>query len=105
MMNVLQGNDVSVTWTITKCDDTAEDFNGADLSVFVVNGYERVPVEYTVNANVLSIRVPGNKLETGCYSLEAVWSKGDEWRRVKKRNVFLITDNPDAVNGICNSDE
>ena len=102
MMIVLRGNDVRVTWTTTKCDDSAEDFSGADLSVYVVNGYERIVVDCTVAGNVLSIHVPGNRLEVGRYSLEAVWSKEGEWRRVKKRNVFVITDNPEAVNSVCN---
>lgn len=102
-MIVLRGNDVSVTWAITKCDDTPEDFTGADLSVFVVNGYERILVDHVVGGNVLSVNIPGNRLEVGNYSLEAVWSKNNEknWGRVFKKDVFSITDNPDAVNSTC----
>lgn len=37
-MIVLRGNDVSITWTITKCDDSPEDLSGVDLGVFAVNG-------------------------------------------------------------------
>lgn len=52
---------------------------------------------------MIDVNVPGNKLEVGNYSLEAVWSKnnGKSWGRVFKKDVFSITNNPDAVNSVC----
>lgn len=97
-MNILKGNDIEIEWTINECDGSEKNFAGADVSVFVVNGFGRIPADFTINRNVITLKVKGNVLDVGNYSVEAIWTLNGENGRAVASDVFYITDDPNLVN-------
>lgn len=101
-MVVLRGNDVTLSWTITKCIDgteVPEDFSGANLTVYLQTLYGKKVTEASADGNVLTIRIAGNKQQNGQVGVEAIWSKNDgkNWSRARENRVLDFTDNPALV--------
>lgn len=110
-MILLRGNDVAIEWTIARCVDGSEvneDFTGAKLSVYLINAFDRKEItEYSVNGNVISVFIPGNRQQCGKLSIEAIWSKnnGQNWSRAKEQDFIMFTDDEKKADMCsCNSD-
>jgi hypothetical protein len=96
-MNILRGNDIKVTWSITKVVDGVpikEDLDTvSNLTIYVnSNGRKLEITDYIIlNTNQVQFTVKGRNTRIGNYSFEASWSK-DYDARITESSVFTIVD-------------
>ena len=96
-MNILRGNDIKVTWSITKVVDGVpikEDLDTvSNLTIYVnSNGRKLEITDYiTLNTNQVQFTIKGRNTRIGNYSFEASWSK-DYDARITESSVFTIVD-------------
>lgn len=96
-MNILRGNDIKVTWSITKVVDGVpikEDLDTvSDLTIYVnSNGRKLEITDYIIlNTNQVQFTIKGRNTRIGNYSFEASWSK-DYDARITESSVFTIVD-------------
>ena len=80
-MNILRGNDIKVTWSITKVVDGVpikEDLDTvSNLTIYVnSNGRKLEITDYIIlNTNQVQFTIKGRNTRIGNYSFEASWSK------------------------------
>lgn len=95
-MNILRGNDIKVTWSITKTVDNVnipEDLSTATnirFKVWCSGTLISVP-DYSVSGNEITFTIKGSVQRTGEYSFEVSYSKGYDARVVYK-DAFLVVD-------------
>ncbi|MEG1724108.1 MAG: hypothetical protein RR313_01810 [Anaerovoracaceae bacterium] len=100
-MIILLGNSVTVKWTITKCDGTAEVINNT-ANLYIEDAFDKFLLakdKYTIVGGVIDIKIPGDLLNIGKYNLVLV--DGISKRFVSK-NAIEITNNPNEVTASCN---
>ncbi|QOR59260.1 hypothetical protein [uncultured phage cr112_1] len=96
-MNILRGNDIKVTWSITKVVDGVpikEDLDTvSNLTIYVnSNGRKLEITDYIIlNTNQVQFTIKGRNTRIGNYSFEASWSK-DYDARITESSVFTIVD-------------
>jgi len=96
-MNILRGNDIKVTWSITKIVDGVpikEDLDTvSNLTIYVnSNGRKLEITDYIIlNTNQVQFTIKGRNTRIGNYSFEASWSK-DYDARITESSVFTIVD-------------
>ena len=96
-MNILRGNDINVTWSITKVVDGVpikEDLDTvSNLTIYVnSNGRKLEVTDYIIlNTNQVQFTIKGRNTRIGNYSFEASWSK-DYDARITESSVFTIVD-------------
>lgn len=96
-MNILRGNDIKVTWSITKIVDGVpikEDLDTvSNLIIYVNNNGRKLEVtDYIIlNTNQVQFTIKGRNTRIGNYSFEASWSK-DYDARITESSVFTIVD-------------
>lgn len=96
-MNILRGNDIKVTWSITKVVDGVpikEDLDTvSNLTIYVnSNGRKLEVTDYIIlNTNQVQFTIKGRNTRIGNYSFEASWSK-DYDARITESSVFTIVD-------------
>ena len=96
-MNILRGNDIKVTWSITKVVDGVpikEDLDTvSNLTIYVnSNGRKLEMTDYIIlNTNQVQFTIKGRNTRIGNYSFEASWSK-DYDARITESSVFTIVD-------------
>lgn len=96
-MNILRGNDIKVTWSITKIVDGVpikEDLDiVSNLIIYVNNNGRKLEVtDYIIlNTNQVQFTIKGRNTRIGNYSFEASWSK-DYDARITESSVFTIVD-------------
>lgn len=96
-MNILRGNDIKVTWSITKVVDGVpikEDLDTvSNLTIYVnSNGRKLEITDYIIlNTNQVQFTIKGRNTRIGNYSFEASWTK-DYDARITESSVFTIVD-------------
>lgn len=96
-MNILRGNDIKVTWSITKIVDGVpikEDLDTvSNLTIYVnSNGRKLEVTDYIIlNTNQVQFTIKGRNTRVGNYSFEASWSKEYD-ARITESSVFTIVD-------------
>lgn len=96
-MNILRGNDIKVTWSITKVVDGVpikEDLDTvSNLTIYMnSNGRKLEITDYIIlNTNQVQFTIKGRNTRIGNYSFEASWSK-DYDARITESSVFTIVD-------------
>ena len=96
-MNILRGNDIKITWSITKVVDGVpikEDLDTvSNLTIYVnSNGRKLEVTDYIIlNTNQVQFTIKGRNTRIGNYSFEASWSK-DYDARITESSVFTIVD-------------
>lgn len=96
-MNILRGNDIKVTWSISKIVDGVpikEDLDTvSNLTIYVnSNGRKLEITDYIIlNTNQVQFTIKGRNTRIGNYSFEASWSK-DYDARITESSVFTIVD-------------
>lgn len=96
-MNILRGNDIKVTWSITKVVDGVpikEDLDTvSNLTIYVnSNGRKLEITDYIIlNTNQVQFTIKGRNTRIGNYSFEASWSK-DYDAKITESSVFTIVD-------------
>lgn len=82
-------------FTLTDC---------TDISVNISNSFKRMTLDYsidTTNGNVLLVRVEGDQLALGVYSLEVKGKlKGNDWRSNELCVFKVVDDNDSADTGV-----
>lgn len=102
-MNILRGNDIKVTWSITKIVDGVpikEDLDTvSNLTIYVnSNGRKLEVTDYIIlNTNQVQFTIKGRNTRIGNYSFEASWSK-DYDARITESSVFTIVDDASQCN-------
>lgn len=66
---------INLSWTISRgASKVKEDFRRSSLFVFLTSNNEQIPLNYTLNENVITATLP-TELPEGVYGLLAVWFK------------------------------
>ena len=102
MKSIRIGNDIAITWKITRGDDP-EDFSGKDLLLIMYdkNGLSTVISDFTTSGNEISFVFYGKDQEqTGVYHLTLYENKGIEgMSAVDSTPAFKLVDNSMDVGG------